>query len=338
MLPVVYVVAMIIFGTLTDYKPEEKMSLKASKAITNQITKDSLNLYIWNIGYAGLGKESDFFLDGGQQTRVTEELTNKNLTGIKNTIAEWDDADFVLIQEVDEIAKRSYLVNQFTSIEESLPESWAGILAYNFIVKFVPVPMFKPLGKVKAGLATYTPYEATEMTRYQFPGNFSWPKRIFFLDRCFLVTRHTYKGKDLVVINTHNSAYDDGSLKQMQMQFLKEYISDEYEKGNYVIIGGDWNQCPYGYDCYSGQNKDIGIDQNHIEQDFMPDGWKWSYDESTRTNRKLSTSYVEGETFTTIIDFFLTSPNIEIIEVKGQELSFEYSDHQPVKLSIKLLE
>ena len=45
------------------------------------------------------------------------------------------------------------------------------------------------------------------------------------LDRCFLVNRYPVSnGNELLMINTHNSAYDDGSLRKQQMDFLKDFL------------------------------------------------------------------------------------------------------------------
>ena len=48
--------------------------------------------------------------------------------------------------------------------------------------------------------------------------------------------------KQLVIINLHLEAYDDGSAREKQMKVLKDIMVKEYEKGNYVIVGGDFNQ------------------------------------------------------------------------------------------------
>lgn len=46
--------------------------------------------------------------------------------------------------------------------------------------------------------------------------------------------------------------------------------------------------------------------------------------------------YVEGENFVTIIDGFIVSPNVEIVNVQGKDLKFENSDHNPVSAVFKL--
>lgn len=246
LLPLLYVAVNILYGTLTDYRPPDEEEVATATNGDRDVTSDSLNLYIWNIGYAGLGRESDFFLDGGKMTRSSRALTEKNYNGIKQEIGRWGDADFILLQEVDEDAKRSYGTDQFRGIGAELGGGITSALGYNYVVKFVPVPYFKPLGRVKAGLATYTPYAPSSVMRYQFPGNFAWPKRIYFLDRCFLVMRFPYRDRELLVINTHNSAYDDGSLKAGQMEYLKKIHYRRIRKGELRNRRGRLEPVPAG--------------------------------------------------------------------------------------------
>ena len=115
------------------------------------------------------------------------------------------------------------------------------------------------------------------------------------------------------------------------MKFLKSYLHDEYSKGNYIIVGGDWNQCPpdFNPDKFRKVKGDHYFPYN-IKPDFMAQGWEWIYDENVPTNRKVTEAYKRDETFTTIIDFYLVSPNINIETVQGVDLDFKYADHQPV--------
>jgi endonuclease/exonuclease/phosphatase family metal-dependent hydrolase len=158
------------------------------------------------------------------------------------------------------------------------------------------------------------------------------------LDRCFLVSRYRLdNGKNLLVINTHNSAYDDGTLRSRQMAYLKTFLIQEYEKGNYVIVGGDWNQCPPSFSPEFDRNLMDDENRMDIERDYLPK-WRWAYDRKVPTNRRLVAPYDKRTTLTTVIDFFLVSPNVEIKQVQGIHLEFEHSDHHPVKLEIKLKE
>lgn len=335
-----YVAAVLTFGTLNDYKPEEVINIEV-KNNANKLPGDSavMDFLIWNIGYGGLGSESDFFLDGGKMVRPSKELSQKYIDGILTTVSANSDVDFMLLQEVDILAKRSYEVNEFESIASVL-DGFSQAHAMNFNVKFVPKPLvsFSPIGKVQSGLATYSKYNIAQSTRFQFPGSYGWPTKVFHLDRCMLESRVPLaNGKELVIINSHNSAYDGGMLKPKEMAYLKEHLLKEYEKGNYVVVGADWNQCPPGfaYDSFSKGSAD-DYHQDNIAEDYMPAGWQWAYDGEVPTNRKLASKYEKGETFTTLIDFYLISPNIELLKVEGISLDFENSDHQPVRVKIQL--
>ncbi len=69
----------------------------------------------------------------------------------------------------------------------------------------------------------------------------------------------------------------------------------------------------------------------------MPADWKWVYANNVPTNRRVATPYDKSTTPTTVIDFFLVSPNIENISIENIDLDFQHSDHQPVKASFHLL-
>jgi len=328
----------ILYAQMTDFRPDEKMNVEQKGATDTIIGKDTLTFFNWNIGYSGLGAEMDFFYDGGENVITPKDMVAKYFDGIKKNVGAYKGVDFMLLQEVDVASKRSHRLNQMEGIA-SLRNDWSHTFGKNYDVKFVPLPFSKPMGKVKSGLLTLTPFKSTENTRYQFPGNFSWPKGLFFLDRCFLLQRFAVKnGKELIVINTHNSAYDDGTLKKQQMEYLKKVLMAEYEKGNYVIVGGDWNQNPPGFDnkYFEKKGGEAAYEQVPVSFDYMPQGWLWAYDPDVPTNRKVSYPYDPAKTFTTIIDFYLLSPNVKLNKVKSIDLDFQFSDHQPVTMEIVL--
>ena len=68
----------------------------------------------------------------------------------------------------------------------------------------------------------------------------------------------------------------------------------------------------------------------------MPESWNWVYSSDIPTNRRVKTVYQKGTTATTVIDFFLISPNIESLSIENIDLDFQNSDHQPVKMTMKL--
>ena len=345
-----YILWVAGYGTFTDYQPVDKIPLTAHKKAATKIIEDStLSFITWNMGYGGLGAESNFFYDdggffssGNKMIRTPAEYVNKNIKGATDFLAS-NKADFYLLQEVDVESKRSYYRNQLSEYEQQLSQ-YASFFAPNYVVDRVPIPIFEPwqvYGKVYSGLGTLSRFRAKIATRLQLPGKFEWPTRIFQLDRCLAFHRFEINnGKELVVINLHNSAYDSGGfLKKQQMDFLKEKVISEYEKGHYVIVGGDWNQCPpdFKFDQFM-PNRAEGYFQSNIKKDFLPAGWKWGYDPQTPTNRKTANPYKKGTTFETLIDFFLVSPNVQILSVEGVSQDFNFSDHQPVKMVVQLVD
>lgn len=342
-IPLLGFVGLLIFGTVTDWKPEPQMPGVALSGMARKSgpVDSTLRVAIWNIGYAGLGARMDFFLDGGARVQAPQEWQNEHLAGIISTTgSRLKSADFILLQEVDRDAKRSRGIDQAESLAAQLPDH-EGVFAANFKVKYIPVPFdpfpfVRPMGRVHGGLASYSRYPASSTTRHDFPGSYPWPKRIYHLDRCFLEQRFAAPGgSELVVVNTHNSAYDDGTLKSAEMDALKAFVEGEYAKGNYVVVGGDWNQCPPGFDPKTFKKSESAYDQQNVPGDFLPE-WTWAFDPSVPTNRKVAAPYDADSTFTTVIDFFLLSPNIEALQTDGMDLDFAFSDHQPVVVDLRL--
>lgn len=345
-----YAIIALIHGTLTDFKPDEVMKLDLDTSSNERVISDNILTFAnWNVGYSGLGAESDFFYDSGgfftskgKMIRASRKNVDKNLAGALDFIKTYK-ADFYLFQEVDRKSKRSYKINTHEKYAAQL-SGYASTFSINYKSARVPLPaleFWRVMGKMDSGLGTYSRFQPTESMRYQFPGSYGWPDRIFHLDRCFSTHRYpTSSGQELVVINTHNSAYDDGAMKAQQMAYLKDYVETEYNKNNYVVVGGDWNQCPPGfkYDSFASTESADGYTQVNIAEDYLPRGWTWVYDKNMPTNRKLTNTYKKGETFTTLIDFYLISPNVEVVEVQGVNQDFQFSDHQPIIMKVKLRE
>lgn len=343
----IYVIGSLIHGTATDFQPEDIIQLDTDSQAKNAFLEDSsVTILNWNLGYGGLGASSNFFYDaggfltsGGKMVRAPKEEVEKNLEGIYSTVAA-NPVDIYLFQETDINSKRNYHTNMYAALQSKL-DGYASTFAINYNAPRVPLPVLEPwnvMGRMESGLATYSKYKLHSSTRLQLPGKYDWPTRIFQLDRCLAVhTINTSTDKDLILINLHNSAYDDGSMKAQQMDFLKDAITAEYEKGNYVIVGGDWNQCPpYFRPEVIPPGTGSPQAQPEIAPDFMPADWTWAYDPLVPTNRKLENIYDAMTTPTTIIDFYLVSPNVQVVSVKGLNLKFAYSDHQPVYLEARL--
>lgn len=326
----------LLFSTLNDYRPGPESGVFSSSSPDPVPDSTTLTLVTWNIGYCGLDASMDFFYDGGEQVRPEKKAVKENLAGIKKELEAFGGYDFILLQEVDQASKRSYRINEYDSIARQFA-SYHSVFGMNYRVWFVPVPLKSPMGAVRSGLQTLSSRTPAQVTRYSFPGNYSWPTRLYMLDRCFLVNRYPVEGgKELLVINTHNSAYDDGTLRKGQMAYLRSFLLDEYAKGNYVIAGGDWNQSPAGFEPLFDPALFDRNDLTYIENGYPDPDWIWAFDASVPTNRRVITPYDPDSTPVTVIDQYLLSPNIAVEEVRGIPNGFRYSDHQPVILKVKL--
>lgn len=335
-LAVLVFLVLIAYATFTDYKPDEKTVVFKSDDPTVIQAGAELTFMSWNLGYCGLSADMDFFYDGGKQVRTSEKNVRQNLEKITRFIKEQQSSDFILLQEVDRDSARSYHLDEFDSISKLL-KNFQACFGINYNVKFVPVPVTSPLGKVFSGLATFSRYVPKSSVRYSFPGNYGWPKGLFMLDRCFLVNRYAVSdGKELLVINTHNSAYDDGSLRKGQMDYLKAFLTDEYSRGNYIIVGGDWNQCAPGFSPGFDRKNFDTHNYSLIDNDYLPRDWTWFYDDKTPSNRRLMIPYDSEKSLVTVIDYYLMSPNIKGVFKQTVNLDFQHSDHQPVLAKIRL--
>lgn len=350
-----YVIICLLHGTATDYQPKEITELEIQEGISSDTIKNhQLSFLNWNIGYAGLGAKSNFFYDNGNPfffsggKMVCSPLTyvKDNILGIAEFIRQ-QKADFVLLQEVDQNSQRSYFINQHETYLKELP-NYSSSFAPNYKVERVVIPVAEPwnvMGKMDSGLSSYSKYKASKSFRYQFPGSYGWPDYIFHLDRCLSVQRyptiHPDK-KELIVVNTHNSAYDGGKLKEDEMTYFRAFVLKEYQKGNYVIVGGDWNQTPPGI-TFDAVGKSIGIPTDssyfaaNISEDFMPEGWQWAYDPTVPTNRCVIDTLEYGKTSVTLVDYYLVSPNVKVNKVESKNLKFKNSDHNPVLLEVELM-
>lgn len=329
---------LLLLATIMEYRPG-KPEISEVKGNTPGIpVGDSIfTILSWNIGYFGLGKDCDFFFDGGRMTRPSESQYQQYSRDALDYLGKTWGIDFFFFQEVDLDSRRSYYDDQVARFQSVFPQMESSV-ALNYVVSFVPVPFRNPMGTVKSGIVSLSAWHTIENIRYPFPGGYSWPVRLFQLKRCFLLSRLALpNGKELVLINTHNEAFDNGSQRKQQIAVLKDLMLAEYAKGNYVVTGGDWNMNPVAQLPQVYSNGDIGRTiEPRFEPDFFPEQWKWAFDLKIPSNRNVDGPYTRGKTPTTIIDFFVVSPNISVENVSTQDLGFAWSDHQPVIMKFKI--
>ncbi|MCR5295089.1 MAG: endonuclease [Lachnospiraceae bacterium] len=336
----VLLAGLIGFLSATEYKPADRETLEVRGSASKTLSAgDSITVMSWNIGYGALGDNADFFMDGGEMVTTADEArVLRNMEEIGAAIGSFE-PDVLLLQETDVNSSRSHHTNEYGLIGEMLPEHCSSF-ANNFKVAFLPYPV-PPIGKVDSGIATFSSCQVGEAERIQLPIPFSWPIRMANLKRCLLISRIPISGTDreLVLVNLHLEAYDDGEGKVAQTKMLAGILEEEAAAGNYVIAGGDFNQIfsnadQDAYPVYPG-NWIAG----EVDTDAFEGGWQFLMDASSPTCRSLDKVYAgaDHETFQYyLIDGYIVSENIRVDSVRTEDLHFSASDHNPVVLKATL--
>ena len=338
---VTFVGGVLIFATATTLQVKDKEKMTVGGSQTAKVNKaNELHLLTWNTGYGALDEREDCYWDGGKGVYGESKIVvQENIDAMKDKISELN-PDIFFLQELDLNSKRSFYIDEFASIKEKFKETeYDNSFAKNFKAGLVPLPLYKMTGKVEAGIATFSKYQITDAERIQLPIPFSWPTSLFNLKRCLLVTRIPIADneKELVVINLHLEAYDDGVGKAKQLAMLMDLMQEEYNKGNYVIAGGDFNQTfsTTNYEKYPKRNDWVCP---VIEADKYTD-FTFRMDDTYPTCRSLYKTYVDVDKSDFqyyMIDGFVVSKNITINSLETINLDFKNTDHNPVSMKISL--
>lgn len=334
---VVSLAGALIFASATTLPVQDVEAMQIEGNLTRKIDKSqSLTLFTWNTGYGALDEGQDCYWDGGSGVYgESKEKVEENLSAIKAKIDEVN-PDIYFLQELDLNSTRSYYIDEYEVFKNG---SYETAFAKNFQAGLVPLPLYQMTGKVEAGIATFAKYEIAEATRIQLPIPFSWPMNLFNLKRCLLITRLAIEASDkqLVLINLHLEAYDDGEGKAKQLAMLMDTMQEEYNKGNYVIAGGDFNQ------TFSTTHLEKYPKMNDwvcpvINASSYPD-FAFQMDESVPTCRSLYKVYAGADKSRFqyyMIDGFIVSKNVNINHLETLDLDFKNADHNPVSMTVTL--
>ena len=301
-------------------------------------------LVSWNIGFGAYEPDYGFFMDKGTQSWAwSEERLRANIAGIADTLKEYD-ADLLLLEEVDTNSTRTYHVNELELLQNALTQYPTSAFAQNYDSPFLFYPITQPHGRSRSGIWTASKFAATSASRVSLPVETGLTK-LLDLDRCYSVTRLPVEnGKELCLYTFHLSAYtSDGKIATEQLELLLNDMQAEYEKGNYAIAGGDFNKdLPEG-----GSEQYFGVStEGH--------NWAQPIKRELFENRPLtlcapideedpvaSCRYADGPIhdgqLRVIVDGFIVSDNVSVAEARVLDDGFAHSDHNPVRLSFRLL-
>lgn len=343
----------ISYSRIEDMKYLDVQNNQSSKVVIGK----SYSISTFNIGFGAYGQSYSFFMDEGEfldgtKTKgssaraVSKEDVINNITGSINLLKNSAVSDFYFFQEVDTDSTRSFYVNQLEMLQNSFL-GYSSVFAKNAHSSYMFYPLSQPTGTMNSGILTMSKFTVDYAVRRKLEIETGMINKLFDLDRCFSVTKLPISGsadKDLVLINVHLSAYDDGGIREEQIALLYDYMDFEYNtNGNYVIVGGDFNLSLAGdAGVFNNQMKTPSWCKNlpvgYGAENFKSIGYNINYDisQTTGTCRDASVKYVEGVNLEVIIDGFMTSENIAVIKTMVVDGDFKNSDHNPVRMEFVL--
>ena len=295
----------------------------------------------YNIGFGAYTPDFSFFMDGGKSSWAkSKESVIETVQGAGELVASLD-PDFAMIEEIDLDSTRSYHVDEYQILKDCLPEAYT-VFAKNYHSAFLFYPFTQPHGKSNSGIGLFSRYEITDAVRRSLPISTSLSK-FLDLDRCYSVSRVTVdNGKDLVIYALHMSAYGNSdAIREGQIQMLCEDMKAEYEAGNYVICGGDFNHDlkaeEDGTDSY--ESWAYPFPRSELPEHFvfaMDSLSEQEKDALWNSARNADMEYEEGVTYTVTLDGFIISDNVECVSYENINTGYTWSDHDPVYLKFRL--
>ena len=338
------VIGYVVYVFLTYSRIEDNVELEVLGSSDQSLqTGREYTAVSYNIGFGAYTPDFTFFMDGGKQSRaVSKESVLNCVDGAAETALSFE-PDLVLFQEVDTDSTRSWHVDQAEMIRKDFQAAgeFDDVFACNYHSAYLMVPPWEPHGASNSGILTMSRYDVSAALRRSLPIATGF-KKFLDLDRCYSISRLPVEnGKELVLINTHLSAYGtDASQSNAQMEMIFADMKAEVDKGNYVICGGDFNHDFTGdsievFNPGSGESHswcnpfpDAGIPEGISKCTDYADGM-------IPSTRNTNIPYSE-ESFVVTLDGFLVSDNIICTYVQVIDTGFEYSDHNPVVMKFLL--
>ena len=346
---IILAVAVLIVGGyfaycfIDYYRLEDNIELEVKNPVSAEAAVgEEYTIISHNVGFGAYSDDYSFFLDGGIYSRAfSKEAVYKNLGGALDVIAKLS-PELLLLQEVDIDATRSYHVDQRELVYDAMP-GFASVFAQNYDSPYLLYPFNEPHGKSVAGLMTLSSFSVDSALRRSLPVETGFMK-FLDLDRCYSVTRiPAGDGKTLCLYNLHLSAYtSDGSIAVEQLKLLFTDIAAEYEAGNYIIAGGDFNKDLLGNspEIFGGSGGEDQVWAQPFPFDMLPEGFSLvaplNEEKPVASNRCADAPYDPKLAFMLTLDGFIVSDNVEVTGSDVIDEGFKFSDHNPVIMTFKL--
>jgi endonuclease/exonuclease/phosphatase family metal-dependent hydrolase len=205
----------------------------------------TLRVLVWNVQFCA-GRSRKFFYDGGDAVHVPPGDVYATIDRVA-AVLRAEDADLVLLQEVDRGSDRTGRVDQHAEILARSPYPCHTSVPYHRN-RYVPHPPANPLGRMDLHLSLYSRAPVGEARRIALPERRAdpWIRRQFDLRRAILeVDLPLADGRVLRVGDVHLSAFTggDGTLRQ-QVARVHDRLSVARAERIPALYAGDFNALP----------------------------------------------------------------------------------------------
>lgn len=209
---------MIIFEFNPEYVEDLTISGKASKILV----KDSnINIVLYDVNYLSwVNEENEKFTTEEALEEISDVMYNAN--PVVN-----GGADIALIHQV------YYDSKEFSNQYRSLADKFNGLATYaSNYDSFVDTN--QKLGKINLGICSLSRFEFIAQ-RLWLPEIETFPDVVFSYKPGVIKQTMNIEGMEQKLVVFSSYLY---SNNENQIKYIKEYILDECEAGNYVVFGG----------------------------------------------------------------------------------------------------
>lgn len=297
----------------------------------------SFKVMTYNVQFFA-GRNYLFFFDlpdlSGPDYNVRLEDTERTTRGIAATILD-EDPDFVLLQEVDDGARRTGYRDQLKYLIGFLDNKYPYYTS-TFYWKFPFIPHRKIMGSVGIKLVILSKYRILKSESFSLP----LPTNNIFLkpfigQRAILRAEIECSHHNFYILNTHLDAFSLGSnVMEQQVNKISVLLDQMTKQGNAWVIGGDFNLLPAGqYEQLHNAQKKYYNPQTEIQELYR----RFNVIPSTK---QLEKNLADWYTFwgndpslsaDRTLDYIIYSSNIvENYAAVRQKDTYELSDHFPV--------
>ena len=235
------------FDAVIEDDKEQVIYYEASTLNNQSAPTDELKVASWNVKFAG--GRLDFFFDCfGDRSLMEKTEVESHLVGLASKINQMD-VDIIYLQEIDIEAKRSGYIDQLQYLLDATAFDY-GVYASQWQADYVPSD---GIGRINSGNAILSRYPLENAERIALPliDEQDGITQYFYLRRNILKAEITdAQGKEIILLNTHTSAFAKDGTKDKQLVQIKSEVDDLDAAGKAFVLGGDFNSLPPMSDEY----------------------------------------------------------------------------------------